>query len=33
MLLRHTRNLAAALERHGRRGLARAVLQLADESA
>ena len=32
MLLRHTRNLAAALERHGRRVLSRAVAQLADES-
>lgn len=33
MVLRHTRNLAAALERHGRYGLARAVIELADDSA
>ena len=32
MLLRHTRNLAAALERHGRRALSREVARLADES-
>lgn len=32
MLLRQVRNLAAALERHGRNGLARTIARIADES-